>query len=921
MPNANRGIFRAGLVLLALAAVLLTAPVPVRAQGGDRDRLFVAATVGPDKVLLRWSGGGRLSGFAGFNVRRREAGGTVDTLMNASPVRPLTDPAAVRAVFEAPGEEGILADIRSILGDDYATALLSLRNSPASADRMKLRLLVNTNYGVALVEGRGFLDRSAPSGRRYTYEVWGLDGAGAEVERLGKVSVTAGLKTVLPAPANPEWVPIYGPAGDRKVHLRWDGLPAADLRKASVVGFGYDVYRMTGLPSPPGKILTDAEIAADPATYVKVNDLPVVILPAASSELGRELFGRHCSSCHSTRNDPAVRGKGPAEFRETGIPAAVTAHGALPPELDLQSVFNYVNDFFFVDDPALSGAPPLGFGTYTYWVVGRDLLRQHGLFSQPVVAESLDTRPPMVPYNVRAEETGSVPNRKIRIFWDRNRDELNPENEPGKYQDDTVLYRVYRRFGGTDSPRTYLGDVPQPPPSVYEVEFVDTTITEAQWGNIYWYHVTAVDAAGNESAFSGPAKGVVYDRVAPGLPDCRAFCEDPNNQQEMDYCRVFDPDQEGNSNYAVVSYADVRDPTAPVYPLFVCTRLADEDVSGVKIYRSIDGVDFHLLREEWFADGAGGLVFEDREYRPRVSQEVYYRFRAFDENMNEGPLGPVSIRHFILGDPPPPPSIVGMRKVGENTIEQMDIVEIRFTAIATDGLAGFNVYRSPTPEESAVTAVGSKPYPPERWGRAINAAGDVRPAPLEGHFTMAGLSTAAAGDLVFDPTAKLYTIRVHVNPPSTGFYYTVVAYDFAGQASSPMNFFFWSGQDPSRRVLHWPVRPEAGIKPLTVTPDTTNRRKICLDWEITGDLVNNEFVYDETRYAVFRVRGAAPPDAFVQISPLILGPFYRPADMPEYCDTDVIFGQQYTYEVLGFSADGEIVTSFGPAAGTVVYTP
>jgi len=891
--------------------------VPLFAQ--DRGRILFTAAVGPDKVLLRWAGTKELARFSGFNIHRRQGGSSTYTTLNALPIRPLTNPAQIQAVFNAPGEALILQDIQSILGPDYAKEILRLRSSAMTSDFMKLALLVNTNYGVSISEALGYLDRTVLTGTRYTYELWGVDGSGVEIERLGKVSIVGGSRTQLPAPAQLEWVPIVGPTGDKKIYLRWQGVPPSDSTSHAEIGFGYDIYRMEGRPVPATKVITDADIAAHPSIYYKVNSLPVIILPASNVDKGAELFAGYCTTapgCHVTRNDADIFGKGNREFR-----AKEQAHGALSPDLDLESIFNYINDFFFMDDRSLSAGPELKYGQeYTYWVVARDLLRQHGLFSAPVQATVRDTIPPKVPYNVQTSVTGDVPNQKTKITWDRNVDEPNPANEPGKYRDDTQKYKVYRRFGDINANKILLNEVIQPAdPNVVMVEYIDTSITKDDWGNIYWYYITAVDGAQpepNESPYSAPAKGVVHDLVPPDAPVCTAFCEIVNHQQEWEYCRQYS----SSVDSGIVTMADV---SAGIYPTFYCEKAPDSDVVGIKVYRSIDGVDFYFLEDVHYPEGSNDVTVVDDDYKPRVSQQVYYKFKAFDENTNLSGLSPDHPpRVLVKGDPPPAPLIVGMKYVGKDTVEGRDLVEVNISVINTTGIAGFNLYKDENlSEPPAAISVPAKPCPESNWGTAEflgQGGGDVINVPVIHSISVAEIPASGLDNVEFDQVQDYFVLTASISPPSTANYYAVTAYDFYGQESSKI-FYHWAGQDPDApSKLNWPSRLGVKEETLTVTPNTSGLQKICLDWEVTGEIDNDLFVHDELNYVVFRVRGGdQTPDRFTQISPLIVGPFNDPPNSREYCDNDIIFGEEYHYMVLGIGEDGEIVKSFGPASTTV----
>ncbi len=932
--------------IFMLAVLLIGLPVLSDAQD-SRGRILFVATVGDNKVLLRWMGTKETGRFSGFNIHRREGGSASFTNINFAPIRPLATISEIRAVFETPGEGLILSDIQTLLGPYYYDEILRFRKSGESSDLMQLALLVNTNYGVSITEGLGFLDRNVAGNKSYVYELWGVDGAGTETERLGKVNVIAGKKTELSAPQELEWVKIIGPTGDRKVYLRWKGLPAKDIieKENASIGFGYDIYRKKGSDT---NIISDVVINNDPLVYYKANALPVIILPAQDVQKGKELFATNCSTsqCHLTRNDTRISGKAVREFRS----AEIQEHASLSPDLDLTSIFNYINDFFFMDENSITAGPPLEYGDYTYWVVARDLLRQHGTFSNPVIVTVRDTLAPKVPYNVRTSVIGDVPNqKKIKVTWDRNMSEPNPLNEPGKYLDDTMKYNVYRRFGNMEATKTLVGSVDEPRTGhEVTIEYADISITRNDWGNIYWYHITAVDVHGNESAFSGPAKGIVYDLEPPLPPVCNAFCEieyDNKVESGLISCKKYTPDRGPD----IVTFAYVRDtgdPTkAPYFPTFTCSRPADSDVEGIKVYRSFNGQDFYYLKDVHFTVGDNEIEIKDDNYLPRVSQQAYYKFKAFDENTNVSDFSVISGMTMIVGEPPPAPIIVGMKHIASSMAPDgiVDTVDILISVLNPDGVAGFKLYRASSSEGTGASPLLVDPSPNANWGKAElkNSTTDV---PVKYGISLAKLPAGGMEDdnskVTFDQDKRYYILRAkNVPSPTRGKYYAVTALDFAGQESDAV-YYFWSGDDiagPGRN-LPWPIRDRKKPKALTLSfrPANQNPGEICLNWEVNGKIVdeNNELFLPYLYYVVFRVRGNPNPDRFVQVSRLLTGPFYATQgpgyDPEEYCDKDIMPGETYTYVVLGIKKDnyintfedekkmdsnhGEIDESFGPAS-------
>lgn len=904
----------AGTLAVTLLAAAAAWPGAASAQG--ESKALLTATVGPDKVLLRWAvPAGR---FEEFTLLRQEQGEPRPSPLHPGTLGPLTDADAVRAVFKEAGEEAILDDITTVLGEEYQDEILRLRGSNLPADRTRLALLANTNYGVAIVEGRGFLDRQVAPGRSYAYELWG-EGGTAGRELLGTVEILAGQATELPAPGQLEWVPLEGASGSAKVFLRWQGLPPPTPGAANPeVGFGFDVYRQRGRPSPPGRVITDLDIRAG-GGIEKVNRLPVLLLPSPIAEAGRLLFAAHCAGCHATRSDPRILGK--TALRNA---PASPAHQGLAADLDLGAVLAYVNDFVLLDGEGVSLASPVAAGgEVTYWVVARDLLRQHGRFSTPVTARVRDTLAPKVPGNVEAEVVGAVPQQRLRVRWDRNASDAQAATDPRRYVDDTASYRIYRRFGSAQSPREVrqVGTVAQPAdPAAGSLSFTDASIAEADWGKLYWYHVTAVDAAGNESPFSGPAKGVVHDLVPPGEPECVAFCDVKPTDRSCR--RLYRPDPSGDPRFlARLQVVRVGDPAAPRGPVSVCRRPPGSDVAGVKVYRSLDGLDFHLVEDLHFT-GEDGVVADelpvaDAGYRPRVSQRLTYRYKAFDENTNLGPATVAALPVVLAGDPPPAPQIVGIEAVAPHPVgeEGWVIGEVAFTVLNPDAVVGFRLLSDDDPDDGVgpyphANDAGDRrlPFPAAQW--ALAEPGEVPfPEPRASALTPAALGAAGLGPLRY--AGGRFILRV---PLVAGRFYAVTAWDVAGQESAAL-FHFWPGPElqtqAADRELEWPRRPDAETFGLQLDADP-GRGLLCLSWGAS--------VRVDLGYVVFRALGGpASPDRFVQVSPFLLGnQFFDPrhGGTARWCDGDTVAGEAYSYSVLGIGFDGEVALSLGPATAT-----
>ncbi len=492
-PAGRRTLPRATLRLCALCAgVLLMSGLECGAQesSGRNDSLFCVGlvgqgTAGQNKVLLRWySTSGELP-FSQFSIYRK-SGGPHDpgTYAKLSSTERLRNIALIRSLFERPGEERILADILDVLNgmaDDevtvntYATRLLEILDETDTCDSCAARssLLVQSNYGVAIVEGLGYLDRVSPG--TYTYELRTSTGADEDNLLLGRVTVDASTITTLPAPSNPEEVEIEGLRGDRKVFLRWDTTAALDT--ASPIGFGFNVYRYDGHLGASDTF----ETLMSAGQLTQVNRLPIML------------------------------------------------GGATVEERSEDEQYDFMDDNLDFDRIERKGTKFTAGQPLTYWVAARDLLGQYGTPTAPLDVIVQDRQAPPIPRELQAVEERVGPNRRIVLQWNSNADGDTTAYELYRY----LYYQHAGRFGppfadDAELPayrvtEGLLAAVPEP--SSATVAYRDTEISVAKdESRAYWYCVAALDAAGNRSPLSPPVRGVLYDRTAPDPPTAIDLC-------------------------------------------------------------------------------------------------------------------------------------------------------------------------------------------------------------------------------------------------------------------------------------------------------------------------------------------------------------------------------------------------------------
>ena len=850
------GLWRPPVSGLALLFSCLTCAL---AQPAASTRLHTTGIVGhyhqPNglrKVLIRWYAMDGQSPFDAYTVYRKAGGPHAPgTFVLRSRSQPLRSDLAIRSVFEAHGDldaggnNPLLDDLLRLLGDiadvpvtaaNYPQVLIATLEADANEGFAEFRrhLLTQAHYGVAIVEGQGFLDLEVPPGV-HTYEVRGLQGGRETV--VGRVFFDTTLATSLPAPSTLTEVVEPGLLGDRIVHLRWKFAP--ELRRQLGASFGFNVYRAAG----PSSVATEAAFQAglDDGSIQQLNDVPVLL--------------------------------GNSEEGESGVYLFTDDNGRI--DLDNGTI-----------DEARAFVPGT---TYSYFVAARDLLGQRGRASMPLAVTIRDQRPPPAPRGLEVWRVRhSDQTDRLQLSW-----RTHPDG-------DTTAYRVYRSpdfaAAGTSNAAAIATVPHDPAPS--HTRFVDDTTSERE--RLFWYTLTAVDAAGNESPHTPPVRGVLYDfrppaRVIPDTietVDCvsdaacvsntrlptfgpastahmRFIRQDANvdgvtvlaedrygeryqildedfgpGSNQFDYVRAVPYQLDCNTNglndvkliivthfeddsvrgeQLVCKFLDLwaKDPSgAPLTNAFhdivlgvtldrdcgTAARLDDGttrvhqplgnggidplvyrfaitgDVTAVRCYVSEDCAEYRFA-EEKAVDDSGQLVFTNRTH-PDSSQAMCVGFRSVDEDGNLGPMTRMS-PIIVAGRPLPPPAIVSALPAG--TREQ-PAAHITFASLPPEVVQGFEI--TLRLDEAGAEPIVVVPRPADR--------------------------------LAHDGTVYTYTLGRNIEP---GVPYTVeiVAIDKAALRSPPSHRapFVWampSGTDD----LPWPLRPSTLVVP-DLAADGLNR--------------------------------------------------------------------------------------------------
>lgn len=257
-----------------------------------------------------------------------------------------------------------------------------------------------------------------------------------------------------------------------------------------------------------------------------------------------------------------------------------------------------------------------------------------GGMSPPVQSETVtpeDSRAPLVPEDLTAAEE----EEDVLLLW-----RISPEP-------DVVGYNVFRSARLNDEFRR-INEEPVP---VGEPRYLDTDV---MGGDPYFYRVSAVDRAGNESPRSGVAVLVPADHTPPtAVSGVTLLVDEENRAVELAWDPSGEPDLEGYFVYRGESREElVRLQATPLSP----------------------------TEEPRFRDGG----FEDRGLSPGAS--LVYAVAAVDSSFNVGP------KRFMEAEipdnvAPPAPYALSAR------VTEAGEVRLRWNPRTVADLAGHQVYR------------------------------------------------------------------------------------------------------------------------------------------------------------------------------------------------------------------------------------
>ena len=311
-----------------------------------------------------------------------------------------------------------------------------------------------------------------------------------------------------------------------------------------------------------------------------------------------------------------------------------TYEAAVTPEI---TISGETSSTIYLDGIEWDGSPITGEGEHTIRVVAED---DEGNFVEESVTftvEYPDTTPPAIPQNL----TASADSDSIVVSWERVEDA------------DLALYRLYRATS-VSGPFTAIAEIPAGT-VVYDDQSAQVEVT-------YFYRVTALDGADNESAPSNTDDARVAaapDTTPPAVP--------------------LNLTATANSDSITVDWDAVSAP----------------DLDGYNLYRaSSPSGPFELIAQL----PAGTTAYDDADIAPETM--YYYRVAAVDTSANESATSNVAralvspLVERLWG----PDRLDTARNVSETTFSSAEVVIIATSqdfadALSASGLAG--TYRAP----------------------------------------------------------------------------------------------------------------------------------------------------------------------------------------------------------------------------------
>lgn len=553
------------------------------------------------------------------------------------------------------------------------------------------------------------------NGTLYWFAVASLDALGNESARSAPVSARPADQTPPPAVTLQSATP-----GDGEVDLAWDPSPAADLAS-------YRIYQATSPGGPYQRVATDVAGTAHTVDGL-ANGSTYWFRVTGVDQAGNE-------------SDPSA--SLPATPADTTAPAVVEDLAATAGDSRVSLAWAPVDDADLagyhvyqgasatgpwtrltsqpVADPAFEAAGLENGVTAHFAVTSVDEAGNESAYSDSAQATPRDLTAPPSP----TEPTTHPGDRKVTLSWG------------GQIPPDLVGFHVYVA-DSADGPWQRVTDDPIASPPYDVLDLAN--------GTAYWFAVTAVDAAGNESARSGASTSTPRDNVPPPVP---------SGVQAV-----------GGDGSVTVSWDAVSDPGLVGYHVY---RGTSETGPWTQL-------NFTPTTDTSLTDSSA------------VNGTAYwYSVTSRDNADNHSVLAPPV--QATPGDTTPPPVPVGL--VAARGDAQ---VTLTWSAVAAGDLAGYRVYQALSPNGPwteagtlgsattrvvggltngtlhyfAVTSVDDAGNESERSGWASARPADTTPPAVPTGLTATAGDTEVRLDWAAVDDPDFVTYRVYQAPSATG---------------------------------------------------------------------------------------------------------------------------------------------------------